>query len=328
MICKICGNSEGNQTHIARELMFGLGESFTYLECSRCGCVQLQDPPADMSRYYPPTYYSFSITPVAILTPPVKNIAKRFRDTYAVTNRSSLGKVLYALFPDMLIRSLAHTGVTKRSRILDVGCGSGWLLYSLVNAGFRTVLGIDPYIDATITYKNGLTIRKQSIHEVDGEWDFIMLHHSFEHVPDPLETLQSLYRLLPATGVGLIRIPIASSYAWRHYTTNWVQLDAPRHFFLHTVESMRLLATEAGLSLEHVVYDSTDFQFWGSEQYVSGIPLEADESYKRDPSKSAFTHAQIEAFRTRAQELNDQQQGDQAAFYLRKSPRPRSSRGY
>lgn len=324
MICKICGNSEDNQTYIVREMMFGMGDSFTYLECSRCRCVQVQDPPADLSKYYPPTYYSFSINPVVIFNHPVKNVVKRFRDTYAVTNRSIVGKMLYARYPDPLIRTLALTGVSKRSRILDVGCGSGWLLYSLRNAGFRKVLGIDPYIDATITYKNGLTIRKQSIHDVEGEWDLIMLHHSFEHMPDPLDTLRSMHRRLPAGGMGLIRIPIASSYAWKHYKTNWVQLDAPRHFFLHTVDSMRLLATEAGLSLERVVYDSFDFQFWGSEQYVRGIPLESDASYKRDPSKSIFTHEQIEAFGARAQELNDQQQGDQAVFYLRKTPPPQS----
>src|SRR5258708_19949168 len=183
MSCKICGNSEGNQTHIAHEMMFSLGDSFTYLECSRCGCVQLQDLPADMSKYYPPTYYSFSITPVAIFNHPVKNIVKRFRDTYAVTNRSSLGKVLYVLFPDLLIRSLAHTGVTKRTRILEVGFGSGWLLYSLVDAGFRTVLGIHPYIHATITYKNGLSLRKHSQHKGDQARDIICPHHLCEQVP-------------------------------------------------------------------------------------------------------------------------------------------------
>jgi 2-polyprenyl-3-methyl-5-hydroxy-6-metoxy-1,4-benzoquinol methylase len=324
MVCKVCGNLVGNQTHIVREMMFGLGDCFTYIECSRCGCVQLHNPPADMSKYYPRTYYSFSISPPDIFNHPLKNMTKRLRDTYSATNRSILGKVLYARFPDYVVRPLALTGVTKRSRILDVGCGSGWLLYTLRNAGFRNLLGIDPYIDATIEYKNGLTIRKQSIHEVDGEWDLILLDHAFEHVPDPLETLRSMHRLLSVGGMGLIRIPIASSYAWRHYKTNWVQLDAPRHYFLHTTESMRLLANNAGLNLEHIVYDSTEFQFWGSEQYMRGIPLEADNSYRRDPSSSVFMQVQIEEFRVRAQELNDRQQGDQAAFYLRSDLPPHS----
>jgi predicted SAM-dependent methyltransferase len=183
---------------------------------------------------------------------------------------------------------------------------------------------VDPYIDDTITYRNGLTIHKQSIHDMSGEWDLIMLDHAFEHLSDPLETLCSMQRLLSPGGVGLIRIPIASSYAWNHYRTNWVQLDAPRHFFLHTAESMRLLAAKAGLNLEHTVYDSTEFQFWGSEQYMRGISLDADNSYNGDVSRSIFTQAQIDGFRARAQKLNDEQQGDQAAFYLRKGTAPRS----
>jgi len=33
----------------------------------------------------------------------------------------------------------------------------------------------------------------------------------------------------------VIRIPTVSSFAWEHYREQWVQLDAPRHFFLHKV---------------------------------------------------------------------------------------------
>lgn len=318
MTCKICGNTEENRTHRVREMMFGLRDEFTYLECARCGCVQLLGPPADMARYYPPNYYSFSISPLAMFNHPVKNVVKRFRHTYAVTNRGALGKILYARSPDPVVRTLAGTGVTKRSRIVDVGCGSGLLLYILKNAGFHNVLGIDPFIESTIKYKNGLVIRKESIHDLGGQWDLVMLHHAFEHVPDPIETLQSVHRVLADGGMCLIRVPIASSYAWQAYGTNWVQLDAPRHFFLHTVESMRVAAAQAGLSLERVAYDSTEFQFWGSEQYVQDIPLESDRSYSHNPAKSPFSPEQIVAYRRRAQELNEQQLGDQGVFYLRK----------
>jgi hypothetical protein len=37
-----------------------------------------------------------------------------------------------------------------------------------------------------------------------------------------------------------------------------------------------------------------------------------------DPKKSIFTPADIAGFRKKAKELNDKQEGDQAAFYLRK----------
>lgn len=56
--CNICGNDKGNRQHEAREMAFGLRDKFTYLECGSCGCLQLLNIPADMSRYYPGDYYS------------------------------------------------------------------------------------------------------------------------------------------------------------------------------------------------------------------------------------------------------------------------------
>jgi 2-polyprenyl-3-methyl-5-hydroxy-6-metoxy-1,4-benzoquinol methylase len=316
--CVICGNAEGNKTHTAREMMFGFRDRFDYLECAGCGCLQLMTPPADLSKYYPQNYYSFSLTPLAIFNNRLKNVVKGWRYAYAVTDHGLVGRMVYGRAPDPVARTLAPLKLTKSSSILDVGCGTGYLLYALRNAGFRNVLGIDPYIDNTITYANGLRILKQSIHEAQGAWDVVMMHHAFEHVPDPLETLQAAARLLKAGGACLIRIPIASSYAWRHYGVNWVQLDAPRHYFLHTVESMRTLGNRVGLRLDSVAYDSTGFQFWGSEQYINGIPLESERSYSKDAAHSQFSADQIAAYEAKARDLNTQRLGDQAAFYLRK----------
>ena len=67
-----------------------------------------------------------------------------------------------------------------------------------------------------------------------------MFHHSFEHLPDPIETLERVYRLMPSGGNCLIRIPLVSSEAWKKYGPHWVQLDAPRHFFLYSIESLKL----------------------------------------------------------------------------------------
>lgn len=323
MGCAICGNTEGNRAHAAREMMFGFRDQFTYLECSKCGCLQLVDPPADLTKYYPADYYSFQQDPLKVFRGRglKERIKMPFRYRYAVTDRGALGKYWYPQHPDPAARTLVPANVRRRSRILDVGCGSGMLLYALRNAGFSRVMGADPYIDETILYSNGLKILKRSIHEVDGEWDLVMLHHAFEHVPDPLETLRSASRLLAPGGVCLIRIPVASSYAWQRYGTNWVQLDAPRHFFLHTPESMRVLAEQAGLAVERVAYDSYALQFWGSEQYIKDIPLQSERSYARDQAHSIFSASEIKAFEAQARELNAAGTGDQAAFYLRKEAR-------
>lgn len=320
MKCKICGNAINNKYHEAQEMMFGLKDKFTYVECSKCDCLQLSEIPQDMSTYYPPYYYSFS-SEILVSNSRIKKILIRRRDKYAVFSKGVIGKFLFRLFPDVNLCSLSKINLSRKTSILDVGCGSGKLLHTLKEIGFENLLGIDPYLDEDIEYENGLKVIKKTVHEISGEWDLIMFHHSFEHIADQLESLVSVSKLLSKDGVCLIRVPTVSSYAWNHYGVNWVQLDAPRHFFLHSIESMRILAEQAGLGIQKTIYDSDEFQFWGSEQYLKGIPLSSNRSYKVKKvksKKSIFSIADIQRFKRESKKLNQKKQGDQVAFYLKK----------
>ena len=57
-------------------------------------------------------------------------------------------------------------------------------------------------------------------------------------------TFSAAHDLLNKDGVLLVRVPLSSSWAWEHYRENWVQLDAPRHLYLHSVKSMEVLARQ------------------------------------------------------------------------------------
>ena len=143
-----------------------------------------------------------------------------------------------------------------------------------------------------------------------------MFHHSFEHLPNPIEALEAVYRLLPPNGECMIRIPLVSSEAWKKYGTHWVQLDAPRHFFLYSVESLKVLAEKTKFQIREIVHDSNESQFWGSEQYLKGILLLAENSYARNPAKSIFSKAEIKNYKQMARKLNLESQGDQAVIYM------------
>jgi 2-polyprenyl-3-methyl-5-hydroxy-6-metoxy-1,4-benzoquinol methylase len=311
MKCRICNNKNGNKIYEVREMMFGFRDKFTYFQCSECGCLQIGEIPEDMSKYYPSNYYSFSEFSNQDSVNYVRKLIRTLRNRYAVLNKGVLGKFIYRFFPSEEWQLLSEAHLTENSAILDVGCGDGSFLCLIKEMGFKHLLGIDPYIKQDIDFNNGLKIIKKYIHEINGEWDLITFHHSFEHISDPLETLQSVSKLLTKRGVCLIRVPTVSSYAWEHYRENWVQLDAPRHFFLHSIKSMGLLAAKANLNLEKVIYDSHAIQFSGSEQYLQDIPL-------IEPH-SIFSKAEITAFQQKAKELNSKNQGDACAFILRKN---------
>jgi predicted SAM-dependent methyltransferase len=205
-----------------------------------------------------------------------------------------------------------------RSEVLDVGSGAGETLVSLSHFGFRDLIGVDPFIASDIEYSSGVRVLKSELEDVRGQFELVLANHTIEHLPDPRATLKEIYRLLKPRRYAIIRIPILS-YAWRKYGTDWVQLDAPRHLFLFTAEEFSKLASAAGFKVRKIRYDSTAFQFWGSEQYARDIPLMHESSHFVNPENSPFTSEQIASYTAEADRLNARGEGDQAAFYLRKT---------
>ena len=66
------------------------------------------------------------------------------------------------------------------------------------------------------------------------------------------------------------------------------------------------------------MFDSDEYQFWGSEQYAKDISMRDKQSYYQNPKTSIFTEAQIEQYKLDAKELNKKRKGDAACFYLKK----------
>jgi SAM-dependent methyltransferase len=313
--CRICGNDARNLRHRVREMMYGTGEEFDYLECADCGCLQLQTIPPDLARYYPSDYVSFS-PPPARSRGPLALRARRCRARHYLGRRSALG-YLFSAFSKRppYFDWLAGWGLDTDSRILDVGCGTGSLLLRMAGDGFSRLTGIDLFIGGDIAYPGGVRIHRSSVHELDGKFDFIMLHHSFEHMTDPVPVLGKLRALLDVRGTILIRIPVADCYAWRKYRTCWFEIDAPRHMFLHTTRSMHLLAQQAGFRVVRQFRDSTSEQFILSELYARGISMQA---LGADAARERyFSPQEIATFKSFARELNARQDGDRAAFFLK-----------
>jgi SAM-dependent methyltransferase len=314
LACRICCNTTGNRIFLASEMMLGSRDSFEYVECGFCGCLQLISPPGDISRYYPQDYYSFQPSPTPIAW---KRWLRRAWARHSTGQGDPVGAAISAIRGPMIPREwTALTGVNPRSSVLDVGCGAGSALLRFHEAGFSRLEGCDPFIDHDRVVGGGIPIRKRFLEEVTGTFDLVMMHHAFEHMPDPRAVMASVVKKINPGGWCLIRIPVASSYAWKTYGPDWVQLDAPRHFFLHTVASIALLAQQAGLRLVRTIHDSTEFQFWASEQYKLGVPLYDDRSYMVNRTTSVFTAERLREYRRRAKELNAIGNGDQACFFL------------
>ena len=316
-VCKICGQrNEKTVVFKAREMMYGMRNEFDYFQCDHCECLQICEFPNNISDYYPSNYYSFS---------PYKGMSfkgftgyiNRAKYKASVFRQTLFQKLLYRILPVSKFDFFQGLNINSESRILEVGCGNGnRLLYPLAELEFKNILGCDPFISSSMKYSNGLEILKNDVFSLNGEWDIIIYDHAFEHIDNPQENLRKVSELLKPGGVCVLRIPTVPCYAWSHYNINWVQLDAPRHYFIHSPKSIDVLALRSGLKLTNVQYDSTHFQFTGSEKYVTNVSLVT----KREKGFNAFVKRKLKKFKyiKLAEKLNREGNGDQAIFYLQK----------
>lgn len=299
--CKFCGSSDLNEFH-ARERMLGIGGDFTYSACNACGSLQLETIPEDLSPYYPQDYYSFSQLQIS---DSIKRLLKSLRMRAFLQLGMDWKAPMYGYW-------LKKLNPKFSDRIADVGCGNGQLLYELHAGGFTDLHGFDPFISEEKQLAPGLKLWKKRIEEADFSFDLIMMNHAFEHMEDPHAILKSCFERLKSGGQLLIRCPVADAEVWKESRELWVQLDAPRHLIIPSVKGLKLKAEALGFVLQEVEFDSSDFQFWGTELYRHGEILQESKVGKYTSSEERL------AMQKKALRYNQEGKGDQACFYLRK----------
>ena len=303
-------------------MMFGTKDTFHYFFCDYCRCLLLIDPPDDLSPYYPSDkYYAFRESEDAARSAgKLRQIVKRIRDRTQCLSRGGPLGWLVRNYPNYdaldIARWLKHTNVrSHRARILDVGCGHGELLSMMHSLGFTSLTGIDPFAPREIT--TPFRICRQSIDSLVGhKFDLVMMHHSLEHMPDQHLAMQSIQQILAEDGVCLIRIPITSQGPWKMYGTDWVEIDAPRHFIIHSEFSLSLAARQAGLAIAKIQYESEPFSYGVSEMYQRDIPLIDMESNESREWSATYSKDDLARFDHMAKEHSVPGWAGRAAFYL------------
>ena len=318
MECLTCGAREYERCFTAQEQQFGTKESFDYFQCGPCGSLQINTIPTDLNHYYPSDYYSMAAAgePIASLTR-LKQFVRAARTDYYINRVNVVGwaidKIAHKYF-DLnweWFRGYAST----RSRILDIGCGHGELLRNMRWRGFRHLTGVDPFINGSVK-ADGLRIVRGEVGDLDERFDFVMLHHSLEHMPNPLGALSEVRRLLRRRGAVLVRVPVAGSWPEQHYAVNWIGLDPPRHLFVPSRRGMSELARRAGFAVTRYWCDTIDWTLLASEAISRGLSP-YDRETKAWIFYSYFTASEIGEAQKRAADLTRAEDGDTGCFILR-----------
>ena len=250
--------------------LLGVPGSFSVWACPGCGILRLWPVPEDLSAYYPPEYSAYIA--------PLIEIGKK-RPWHSRQWAISLG-------PDGALRQLAR-GRLKSNEIarllwealdegwvprsfLDYGSGTGRALRYAEQLGMRPV-GVDRSSNTLkAAHASGLDLRVGSYEDLplDGEvFDIIHLSHVLEHVLEPVEALSALRPHLDPNGRIVVLVPNAGGGLAELFGADWFQLDAPRHLWGFTPNSLELAMREAGFEVVKTSFNGAGHAIYESIRY-------------------------------------------------------------
>jgi hypothetical protein len=199
---------------------------------------------------------------------------------------------------------IRRVNLKKNMTLLEVGGRSDSLLGDLRELGY-SARGVNLFVPKDLYDRFGVFVERKPLAQIRGKFDVILFRHSLEHMP--IDELRVAREHIKGNGSCVVCIPLLG-WAWQAYATDWADLDAPRHRFVHSSKSFALLAEQSRWRIEKVVFDSTEFQFWASDSYQRNVPL---------IEMTKPTRIQSRRMRGLAEALNVRGKGDTAQFYLK-----------
>ena len=226
--CPLCGASE----HVPLVVEHGL----TIGRCPRCDLVFVNPQPTgdELQRFY----------------------AQYFPPESSPLWARQMGQVLRREGRNVLLR---HRPV---GRVLDVGCGFGFFLAVMRDAGWQAV-GIEPSPTAASWAREtlGLDVRTGRLETAElcpQSFDAVTLWYVLEHVPNPREVLSRCVELLRPGGVLIARVPNNNILIDRvlarlgRVGRRFYLMNPPRHLFDYSAVTLSRLMRKTGLRVRAV----------------------------------------------------------------------------
>jgi SAM-dependent methyltransferase len=258
--CDLCGATEHRALYTVRDRRHGYPGEFQLVECTRCSLRYLTPRPtaATIAAWYPTTYKAYRKKSWWL------RVADFFEDH--VWN-AYLRLFLTRSYPTFYFpRHVGDFTVDGRApRLLDIGCGSGDKLRYIRSKSAWQTFGVDfsPQAVENANASGAGDVRHTTGDRLpfdDDYFDAIMSWHSLEHHFSPKATLTEAARVLRPGGKGIFAVPSGDNLGMRMFRSYWGPLEAPRHLYFFTEQSLTRLMTERGLRVERVFYD---FSFYG-----------------------------------------------------------------
>lgn len=235
VICDLCSADNTLPVYTLSDTNYHRPGQFTLVQCRQCHLVYLNPRPdrEEIRQFYPDMAYDSYASAVADGSGWARQIAPHQQRVHWLTQI-----------------------VGRPGHVLDVGCGTGFFLFAMRQAGWITT-GVEPNPYASHFARERLQLDVHTADLIEAAlpaetFDLVTLWDSLEHTPSPTAVLRETKRLLKPGGYLAISLPNWDSLERRLFGRDWIALDAPRHFYHFSPAVLRRAVEMAGFAVHQI----------------------------------------------------------------------------
>lgn len=270
--CGVCASIESHFLFYARDYIYFQPGAWPVAQCVNCGAVFMNPriPPMEIGNFYPQEYYTNYINTQRHWpwTRAIKDAAIQKYFGYTIADRPSadgrlIGQMMLP-FTRRWTETAKYITPVPRGKVLDIGCGNGQRLSEYKRLGWQTA-GVEVSLEST-------KLARAAGHEIfvgeltdanfpSNEFDAVTLWDSLEHIYNPHQIMQEVYRIAKVGCKIYIAVPNFGSWYARLFKDRWFMFTAPLHYYHYTKETLTFLLKQSGFNHIQISYPLGDAGF-------------------------------------------------------------------
>lgn len=245
-----CNHCNAREFTFLYEKMSSKEELFTIVKCKNCGLVQVNPQPTlqEVNKYYSNEYFT-------------RRTDRGYDNYYSDKMKAEISRVFSLNLEDLRFFEWEQSLHFENKSCLDIGCAAGYFVDFMRSRGWQAK-GID-IADKPLEFARqqlSLDVIQADFlqwdKDIEQTFDLITLWASIEHLHQPRETLEKIYRHLKPEGrliVSTCRYGVLAALNGK----NWRFMNVPEHLYYYTLELLTEQMASIGFQpIHHITYGS------------------------------------------------------------------------
>jgi SAM-dependent methyltransferase len=162
---------------------------------------------------------------------------------------------------------LAHINQLPAGRILDVGCGLGYLLSGVNDEWEKHGIELSRFAAEYASREGRIHVGDlASAAYPDNHFDVVVLYHVIEHMYDPVSEIEEIFRVLRPGGTLIVGTPDFDSACARRFGPRYRMLNDVTHVSLFTRESLDRFLWDHGFCVDRAEFPYFETRHFNREQ--------------------------------------------------------------